>query len=99
MRIRIIENINKQANTIPQRTDLLNQTCFGRPVITVDKDKQWFQFTLEEAFYLCFSLTCIKIVDGDHHAKSNNELWQYMVSKQPSFVHSFKAYSHLRAKN
>ncbi|MFS7894288.1 putative tRNA-intron lyase [Helianthus anomalus] len=85
--------------TDPQQTHLLNQTCFGRPVMTTDNDKQWFQFTLQEAFYLCFSLTCIKIVDSDHHAKSNNELWEYMVSKQPSFVDSFKAYSHLRAKN
>ncbi|KAL9994611.1 putative tRNA-intron lyase [Helianthus debilis subsp. tardiflorus] len=37
--------------------------------------------------------------NSDHHAKSNNELWEYIVSKQPSFVDSFKAYSHPRAKN
>ncbi|KAJ0725907.1 putative tRNA-intron lyase [Helianthus annuus] len=85
--------------TNPQQTELLNQTCFGRPIITVDKHKQWFQFTLEEAFYLCFSLSCMKIVDGDHILKSNDELWEYMVSKQPYFVNSFKAYSHLRVKN
>ncbi|KAK1409861.1 hypothetical protein QVD17_36390 [Tagetes erecta] len=83
----------------PEQTDLLNQTCFGRPVITVDKDNQWFQLTLEEAFYLCFSLKCLKIVDGTHNIKTVNELWDYMISKKESFPDCFKAYSHLRAKN
>lgn len=87
----------------PEQTCLLNLTCFGRPVITVkdkgDKDKQWFQFTLEEAFYLCFSLKCIKILGGDHSIKTHNELWDYMTSKSASFPDFFKAYSHLRDKN
>ncbi|XP_076903055.1 tRNA-splicing endonuclease subunit Sen2-2-like [Bidens hawaiensis] len=83
----------------PEQTELLNQTCFGRPVITVDKDKQWFQFTFEEAFYLCYSLNCIKIVDSNDNVKTTNELWEYMVSKRASFCHSFKAYAHLRVKN
>ncbi|KAK9074998.1 hypothetical protein SSX86_003317 [Deinandra increscens subsp. villosa] len=85
--------------TNPQQTDLLNQTCFGRPVITVDKPNQWFQFSLEEAFYLYHSLKCIKIVDGNHNIKTVNELWDYMVSKRASFPDFFKAYSHLRVKN
>ncbi|CAH1453231.1 unnamed protein product [Lactuca virosa] len=87
--------------TNPDQTDLLNQACFGRPIITIDKDKQWFQLTVEEAFYLSFSLNCIKIVTGDNVIKTNNELWDYinMTSKRVSFPDFFKAYSHLRAKN
>ncbi|KAL8266454.1 hypothetical protein R6Q59_003798 [Mikania micrantha] len=83
----------------PEQTELFNQTCFGRPLITVDKEKQWFQFTLEEAFYLCFSLKCMKIVDGDYNLKTDDELWDYMISKRASFADCFKAYSHLRVKN
>ncbi|GJT79550.1 cytochrome P450 81F3-like protein [Tanacetum coccineum] len=87
----------------PEQTQLLNLTCFGRPVITVkdkhDEDNQWFQFALEEAFYLCFSLNCINIFGGDHSIKTHNELWDYMTSKKASFPEVFKAYSHLRDKN
>ncbi|XP_023749209.1 tRNA-splicing endonuclease subunit Sen2-2 [Lactuca sativa] len=83
----------------PDQIDLLNQSCFGKPITTIDKDKQWFQLTLEEAFYLSFSLNCIKIVTGDNIIKTNNELWDYMISKRESFPDFFKAYSHLRAKN
>ncbi|XP_071696183.1 tRNA-splicing endonuclease subunit Sen2-1-like [Rutidosis leptorrhynchoides] len=83
----------------PEQTDLMNQTCFGRPIITVDKDKQWFQLTLEEAFYLCYSLKCIKIVGGDHTIKTDNELWEHMTCNKASFPDFFKAYSHLRVKN
>lgn len=82
-----------------EQTDLLNQTCFGRPIITVDKEKQWFQLTFEEAFYLCFSLRCIKIVGGDNSVKTIDQVWEYMTSKRPSFPTFFKAYSHLRIKN
>ncbi|KAL4342359.1 hypothetical protein GQ457_08G013180 [Hibiscus cannabinus] len=32
--------------------DLLNRACFGRPRITAQKDKQWFQLDMEETFYL-----------------------------------------------
>nr|GEY67111.1 tRNA-splicing endonuclease subunit Sen2-1-like isoform X1 [Tanacetum cinerariifolium] len=89
--------------TNPEQTQLLHLTCFGRPVITVkdkhDEDNQWFQFALEEAFYLCFSLNCIKILGGDHSIKAHNELWDYMTSKKASFPEVFQAYSHLRDKN
>ncbi|PWA47658.1 tRNA-splicing endonuclease [Artemisia annua] len=84
--------------TNPEQTNLLNLTCFGQPVITVVKDKQWFEFSLEEAFYLCFSLKCIKI-GVDDSIKTHNELWDYMTSQKPSFPDFFKAYSHLRDKN
>ncbi|KAL8209291.1 hypothetical protein R6Q57_006023 [Mikania cordata] len=76
----------------PEHTDLLNQTTYY-------KDKQWFQFTFEEAFYLCFSMKCMKIVDGDHNLKTDNEFRDYMISKRASFADCFKAYSHLRVKN
>lgn len=46
----------------PEQNDLLNQSCFGRPVISSEKEKQWFQLSLEEAFYLGCILKCIKIV-------------------------------------
>ncbi|GFP97322.1 tRNA-splicing endonuclease subunit sen2-2 [Phtheirospermum japonicum] len=69
----------------PEQTELFNQACFGRPVVTAEKDKQWFQLSLEEALYLCSVLKCIK--------------WRYMTSKKADFPYLFKAYSHLRMKN
>lgn len=82
-----------------QQTDLLNHTCFGRPVITAEKGTQWFQLSMEEAFYLCHSLKCIKIRGEDNCVKSNEQLWKCLISKRENFSDFFKAYSHLRMKN
>ncbi|XVF69377.1 hypothetical protein PTKIN_Ptkin11bG0076600 [Pterospermum kingtungense] len=79
--------------------DLLNRACFGRPRITAEKDKQWFQLDMEEAFYLCFSLRCLKVVGEDGCIKSNEELWEDLKSKKTVFPVSYKAYSHLRHKS
>ncbi|CAL1386366.1 unnamed protein product [Linum trigynum] len=83
----------------PQRGELLTRACFGRPIITADKENQWFQLSLEEAFYLCHHLQCLKIT---HHQGTNfttAELWRYMTSKVSNFPQYYKAYSHLRTKN
>ncbi|KAL9348327.1 hypothetical protein Peur_059693 [Populus x canadensis] len=32
-----------------EQTELLTRACFGKPIITAEKDKQWFQLGLEEA--------------------------------------------------
>ena len=82
-----------------EQTELLNRSCFGRPVITAEKDKQWFQLSMEEAFYLCHSLGCLKIVGEDNHLKNDEELWQYMKSRRETFPDFYMAYSHLRIKN
>lgn len=82
-----------------EQIELLTRACFGRPIITSEKDKQWFQLGLEEAFYLCYSLKCLKIVGEDNCHKNAFELWQYMKSKKASFPDSCKAYFHLRMKN
>lgn len=82
-----------------EQTNLLNRACFGRPIITAEKDVQWFEFGLEEAFYLCHSLKCLPIVGDDNHPKTDEELWQYMKSKGERFPEFYKAYSHLRVKN
>ncbi|KAG8387727.1 hypothetical protein BUALT_Bualt02G0051500 [Buddleja alternifolia] len=81
------------------QTELFNQACFGRPIITTEKDKQWFQLSLEEAFYLCYVLKCIKILGENKCVKDDDELWHYMTSKRANFPIIFKAYSHLRMKN
>ncbi|GLT81851.1 hypothetical protein SLE2022_002810 [Rubroshorea leprosula] len=80
-------------------TYLLNRACFGKPIITAEKDKQWFQLSMEEAFYLCCSLKCLRIVGEEHCTKNNEDLWQYMKSKKAVFPESYKAFSHLRLKN
>ncbi|KAF5727428.1 tRNA-splicing endonuclease subunit Sen2-1-like isoform X1 [Tripterygium wilfordii] len=82
-----------------EQTDLFNRSCFGRPILTAEKDKQWFQLGLEEAFYLCYSLKCLKIVGGDNCPKTYQDLWEYMKSIKPTFPYFYKAYSHLRNKN
>ncbi|ERN15021.1 hypothetical protein AMTR_s00032p00237240 [Amborella trichopoda] len=81
-----------------EQTDLLNHACFGRPVITTLKDKQWFQLGFEEAFYLIHSLKCLSVPCGSVSLTSE-ELWKYMISKKKLFPRLYKAYSHLRSKN
>lgn len=83
----------------PQQTELLNRACFGRPVITAEKEKQWYQLSFEEALYLCSALKCIKIVGGNKCIKNDEELWHYMTAKRVGFPVIYKAYSHLRKKN
>ncbi|KAK4358761.1 hypothetical protein RND71_020990 [Anisodus tanguticus] len=80
------------------QTDLLNRACFGRPKVTAEENEQWFQLSMEEAFYLYHSLMCIKIVDHDDCEQNINELWKYMISKKENFPVLYKAYSHLRSK-
>ncbi|XP_073139250.1 tRNA-splicing endonuclease subunit Sen2-1-like isoform X2 [Henckelia pumila] len=82
-----------------EQTEILNQACFGRPIITVERDNQWFQLSLEEAFYLCYVMKCIKIIGENNCPINDIELLQYMTSKKDCFTILFKAYSHLRMKN
>ncbi|CAK8544302.1 unnamed protein product [Lathyrus sativus] len=83
-----------------EQLDLLDKACFGRPVRNVEKDTYWFQLTLEETFYLCYSLKCLKINVGAESGDSNDdELWHYCKSKNKAFPFFYKAYSHLRMKN
>ncbi|KAI6671570.1 hypothetical protein NL676_006455 [Syzygium grande] len=56
------------------QSDLLNQACFGRPVVTAEKDKQWFQLSMEEAFYLCYTLKCLDIHGGKGDSGENGRL-------------------------
>ncbi|CAL1403329.1 unnamed protein product [Linum trigynum] len=83
----------------PQHAEILTRACFGRPIITADKVNQWFQLSLEEAFYLSHHLGCLKITHHQGTTCSIAELWQYMKSKIANFPHYYKAYSHLRTKN
>ena len=83
----------------PQQADSLNRACFGVPIATPDKDKQWFQLGLEEAFYLCHALKCLEIVNKLKSFVNESDLWHYMKSKRENFPEFSKAYSHLRAKN
>uniref|UniRef100_A0A6M2F2N0 tRNA-intron lyase n=1 Tax=Populus davidiana TaxID=266767 RepID=A0A6M2F2N0_9ROSI len=82
-----------------EQTELLTRACFGKPIITAEKDKQWFQLGLEEAFYLCYSLKCLKIAGEDNCVKNDLDLWLYMKLKKEKFPDFYKAYSHLRMKN
>ncbi|XP_040994476.1 tRNA-splicing endonuclease subunit Sen2-1-like [Juglans microcarpa x Juglans regia] len=82
-----------------EQIDLLDRACFGNHNTTAEKDKEWFQLGLEEAFYLCYSLKCLTIVSDDHCPKNDVELWQCMISKKSAFPDFYKAYAHLRMKN
>ncbi|EXB98580.1 tRNA-splicing endonuclease subunit Sen2-2 [Morus notabilis] len=81
------------------QADLLNRACFGVPITSSEKYKQWFQLGMEEAFYLSHSLKCLKILNKDECLMNDQQLWQHMKSKKPTFPDFYKAYSHLRAKN
>lgn len=82
-----------------KQSELLNRACFGRLVITSQKDRQWYELTLQEAFYMCYTLKCLKIVGDDGVVKSNEELWNFMTSEVDMFPKFFQAYSHLRKSN
>ncbi|GAV83910.1 tRNA_int_endo domain-containing protein/tRNA_int_endo_N domain-containing protein [Cephalotus follicularis] len=82
-----------------EHVDLFSRSCFGRPIVTAEKDKHWFQLGMEEAFYLCHFLKCLKIVGEDNCPKDDGELWHYMKSRKATFPAFYKAYSHLRKKN
>ncbi|CAI8607763.1 unnamed protein product [Vicia faba] len=83
-----------------EQLDLLDKAYFGQPVRNVAKDMYWFQLTLEEAFYLCYSLKCLKINRGaDTSPLNDEELWHCFNSKKQAFSFYYKAYSHLRMKN
>ncbi|WCJ18717.1 splicing endonuclease 1 [Euphorbia peplus] len=82
-----------------EQIEFLTRACVGRPVISAEKEKQWFQLGLEEAFYLQYYLKCLKIVGNDDCEKNTDELWQYSRSKMATFPDLFKAYSHLRKKH
>lgn len=82
-----------------EQSELLNRACFGRVVVTNQKDKQWYELTLQEAFYLCYTLKCLEIMGDDSAVISYEELWHYMISKVGKFPELFKAYSHLRMNN
>jgi tRNA-splicing endonuclease subunit Sen2 len=82
-----------------EQFDLLDKACFGRPVRIVEKDMYWFQLTLEESFYLCYFLKCLKINCGADDSPNDEELWCYFKSKKEAFPCFYKAYFHLRSKN
>ncbi|KAH6771603.1 splicing endonuclease 1 [Perilla frutescens var. frutescens] len=73
----------------PEQTELLNRACFGRPMITAEKEKQWFQLSFEEALYLCSVLKCITIVAYSHLRKKN---WVLRAGSQ--YGVDFVAYRH-----
>ncbi|PQP92149.1 tRNA-splicing endonuclease subunit Sen2-1 [Prunus yedoensis var. nudiflora] len=82
-----------------EQAHLLGRAYFGNRVINAEKDKHWFQLDMEEAFFLCYSLKCLKIAGEDKRPKDVQELWQHMKSKKAAFPDFYKAYSHLRLKN
>ncbi|OWM65977.1 tRNA-splicing endonuclease subunit Sen2-1-like [Punica granatum] len=82
-----------------EQSDLLNSACFGRPMLTADKEKNWCQLGMEEAFYLCYFLKCLEIFCRDDCPEAVQDLWQYMINRKSTFPESYRAYSHLRAKN
>ncbi|XP_021737813.1 tRNA-splicing endonuclease subunit Sen2-1-like [Chenopodium quinoa] len=82
-----------------EQSELLNRACFGRVIVTSQNDQHWYEFTLQEAFYLCYALKCLKIVGDDGVVKTSVDLWQFMISKVEMFPEYFKAYAHLRMNN
>lgn len=95
----LLTGISVRVAVEAEQIDLFVKSCFGQPVCTVEKDKQWFQLGLEEAFYLCYSLKCLKINGSKTSPLDDQELWHCMKSKKKAFSNFYKGYSHLRSKN
>ncbi|CAN7033224.1 unnamed protein product [Brassica oleracea var. botrytis] len=83
----------------PEQAELLDRCCFGRLVLSAEKDKKCIQLSFEEAFYLLYNLKCIKIYLQGRCLENEVDTWMYMKSQRPNFPIFFKAYSHLRSKN
>ncbi|CAN4098902.1 unnamed protein product [Withania somnifera] len=75
-------------------TDLLNGASFGRPKVTSEKNEQWFQLSMEEAFYLQYSLECMKIVDHNDTELNNEETKNWVVRSGSQYGVDFVAYCH-----
>ncbi|VVB04707.1 unnamed protein product [Arabis nemorensis] len=82
-----------------EQAELLDRSCFGRPVVCAEKDKRWIQLTFEEAFFLFYKLKCIKISLQGSFLENEVDLWRFIRFFKPNFATSYKAYSHLRLKN
>ncbi|KAK1294471.1 tRNA-splicing endonuclease subunit Sen2-2 [Acorus calamus] len=78
--------------------DLLNRVCLGRPIVTAEKDKLWFELGLEEALYLHHHMKCLPIVCENENPMNDEELWACMNSVTKRFLVLYKAYSHLCSK-
>ncbi|KAH0860126.1 hypothetical protein HID58_088387 [Brassica napus] len=83
----------------PEQAELLDRCCFGRLVLSAEKDKKCIQLSFEEAFYLLYNLKCIKIYLQGRCLENEVDTWMYMKSQRPNFPIFFKPYSHLRSKN
>ncbi|KAJ3708434.1 hypothetical protein LUZ61_012139 [Rhynchospora tenuis] len=84
--------------TVPELTDLLNRTSFGRQLKTSNDRKKCFQLSPEETFYLHHSLKCLKVSINNANLIDVN-LWNYMRSRNELFPIYYRAYMHLRSKN
>ncbi|XP_010503178.1 PREDICTED: tRNA-splicing endonuclease subunit Sen2-1 [Camelina sativa] len=82
-----------------EQAELLDRCCFGKLVVSSEKDKRWIQLSFEEAFFLFYKLNCIKISPHGRSLEDEVDLWRSMRSFKPNFAILYKAYSHLRLKN
>ncbi|KAG4113448.1 hypothetical protein ERO13_D13G224600v2 [Gossypium hirsutum] len=82
---------------------LFNRARFGRSRITSQEEKQWFQLDMEEAFYLCFSLECLKGIGKDGSIKVSYKAYSHLryknwvVRSGLQYGADFIAYRHLPA--
>ncbi|KAM7256910.1 hypothetical protein ACFE04_012651 [Oxalis oulophora] len=74
---------------------LFHRACFSQ----TREDTERIVLSLYEAFYLCYSLKCLTIVDQDKSTMDVGDIWLYMKSKEPRFPEFYKAYCHLRSRN
>ncbi|CAA7038219.1 unnamed protein product [Microthlaspi erraticum] len=97
----LLSNHNVLLSVEAEQAELLDRSCFGRPVVACaeKEDKRWIQLTFEEAFFLFYNLNCIKISLHGRRLENEVELWRFVRSIKPNFATSYKAYSHLRLKN
>ncbi|MBA0752731.1 hypothetical protein Gogos_001536 [Gossypium gossypioides] len=68
---------------------LFNRARFGQSRITSQEEKQWFQLEMEEAFYLCFSLECLKVIGKDGSIKRLQYGVDFIAYRHlPALIHS-----------
>uniref|UniRef100_A0A1D1YS41 tRNA-intron lyase n=1 Tax=Anthurium amnicola TaxID=1678845 RepID=A0A1D1YS41_9ARAE len=94
-----LSGLNALLQAGQESADLLDRASFGVRIQTSEKDTQWFQLGLEEAFYLSHALKCLRILGEDGSPMNGEDLWENMKFKRETLPDLYKAYSHLRSKN
>eukprot|EP00730_Choanoeca_flexa_P016909 TRINITY_DN8074_c0_g1_i4.p1 TRINITY_DN8074_c0_g1~~TRINITY_DN8074_c0_g1_i4.p1 ORF type:complete len:415 (+),score=42.35 TRINITY_DN8074_c0_g1_i4:711-1955(+) len=75
-----------------------SDNCSATPQLPQHVTRECLQLSLEEAFFLCHGLGCLKITDAQGHTMTMAQCWTAFCKAKPSFVENYAVYLHLRSR-